>query len=135
MEVDVPVHSTTEWFVLRLTTAAESIVFQRGALSALFIVPLRIFERDAACNTIRPVSGNRNGRFTYLVYLVATLDAIYGIAQRPRGAVLHCDNDSLSFRAVWIDPGFLSEPENSSQVIRAKAGVLANAAIVQKRDL
>gem|GEM_PF-4214618 len=135
MEVDIPMHPAAERLVLRLTAATQAIVLPRGALSVLLILALLIFEWDPTGNPVRPVFGDRDRRLADLVDLVAALDAAYCIAERTGGTVSHGSDDLFHPGPIWIDKGFLSQAKGRRQIVRAKAGVRTDPAIVENRDL
>jgi hypothetical protein len=66
-----------------------------------------------------------------LIDLIAALDTIKRIAERPRGTGLHRGDDLLPRGAVGVDKRVLALVEDRRQGVRTEAGVLADAAIVE----
>src|SRR5947207_1074136 len=103
VKVDIPVHATTERFVLRLTTTTQRVVLAGGPLSALLVVALGVFERDGASDAIGAILGDRDGRLAWWVHIITPLDAIKGIAQRSGGTILHRRDNLLTVSPIGID--------------------------------
>src|SRR5579884_3864778 len=111
VKVDIPVHPATKWFVLGVAAATKAVVLPRNTNIAHLIIPLSIFERDAASNAIWPIFGNLNTRWTLLVNLFTGLNAAYSITESTRRAGAYGTNNLVHPCTTWGNKRLLTHME------------------------
>src|SRR5205823_2454937 len=70
-----------------------------------------------------------------LIDLVTALDTAERITECTGWTVSHSGDDLVHPGTVWIDKRFLAHMKDRRQIVRAKAGMCADPAIVENRDL
>src|SRR5262245_820845 len=123
MEIDIPMHTATERFVLGVTAATQAVVFQRRPAVARFILAARIFERNAARDPVRSVPRNLDRLRASLVDAIAILDPAQRIAQRSRGAGPYGADDVVHPCSTGSSKWLLTNVERGVEPIGAETGV------------
>src|SRR5687768_18572230 len=85
---------------------------------------------DAADDRVRSFLCHRDARCPRRVVL---LDAVYRVAERPRGTFADRRDDGLARGAVRVDPGLAAIFEDRGKLAAAIPGVRANGAVVVDR--
>src|SRR6266567_8284522 len=109
VKVDIPVHPATKWFVLRMTTATETVVLPRSTSITRLIIALPIFERNATSNAIWSVLGDLDGWCALLVNLVTGFDAAYCVTERTGRTGTYGTNNLVHPCTTWGNKRLLTD--------------------------
>ena len=136
-EVHVPVHAAAERLVLRVAAAAQGVVLAGRARGPGHVRAGRVGQRDRAGDAVRAVLGHLDGALSRAVPVgqVARFLTVEGQAQRAGRAVAHGPDELVEAAAAGGDEGLGLGPERGRQPVAAQAGVLADAPVVEDRDL
>ena len=136
-EVHVPVHAAAERLVLRVAAAAQGVVLAGRARGPGHVRAGRVGQRDRAGDAVTAVLGHLDGAFPGAVPVgqVALLLAVEGQAQRAGRAVPHGPDELVEAGAAGRDEGFGAGAERGRRAVGAQPGVLADAPVVEDRDL
>src|SRR6266567_2799956 len=89
VELRVPVHTATEWFVLRMSASAQTEMLPRRTLGSGHIVSKFVDKSDTACNTVRTIFGNLDRRRSMPIDLVAGFHSVDAVTEGSRRARPH----------------------------------------------
>ena len=136
-EARVPVHAAAEGLVAGVAAPAQRIMLGRGALGAGGRLAVRAGQRDGAGDPVRAVGGHLDRRPPGVVPVdvPACLVAAERVGQRAGRAVPDGADDLVHPPAAGGHEGLRIGAENRRQPVRAVAGVLADAPVIEDRDL
>ena len=136
-ELHVPVHAAAERLVLRVAAPAQRVVLTGRARGPRHVRARRVGQADPAGHPVGAVLGHLDRGLPRCVPVgqVARLGAVEGQAQRPGRAVAHRPDDLVHPAAARSHEGLGGGAERGGQPVGAQAGVLADAPVVEDRDL
>src|SRR6266852_3123814 len=89
VELRVPVHTATEWFVLRMSASAQTEMLPRRTLGSGHIISKFVDKSDTACNPVRTIFGNLHRRRSMPIDLVAGFHSFDAVTEGSRRARPH----------------------------------------------
>ena len=136
-ELHVPVHAAAERLVLRVAAPAERVVLTGRARGPGHVRARRVGQADPAGHPVGAVLGDLDGLLALAVPVdqAAGFLAVEGQAQRPGRTVAHRPDELVHPGSARGDEGLGAGAEGRRQPVGAQAGVLADAPVVEDRDL
>ena len=138
-ELHVPVHAAAERLVLRMAAPAERVVLPGRARGPGHVRARRVGQADPAGHPVRAVLGHLDRALPLPCQSArsrASSSTVEGQAQRPGRAVAHRPDELVETAAAGGDERARhAGAEHGRQPVGAQAGVLADAPVVEDRDL